>query len=536
MKRFAALLSMALFALNGCTRPAHPSSAGQNASGVRGVLRVAIPQEPKTLNPLLASNSIDGFVWRLMFEPLVSADAHGTPVPILVTQVPGLQNGGVSADGLTITYHLRPHMLWSDGAPITANDVKFSWATVMNPDNNVASRHGYDDVASVQTPDALTAVAHLKKRFAPFVNTFFAESDQPYAIVPQHVLATFANINKIDFNAAPTVSDGPFKFVRWVHGDRVILTANDRFLFGKPKLAGIDVLTIANENTGVNLLRTGGIEFMFQASITTYPQLSGVPNVQIVMNSMNGYESLSFNARRAPMSDPRFRLAVAYAVDKARLVQTLTYGQEKVASEDLPDWMWAYNPDVKPYAHDVAKARALLARAGVKTPVSLVLVTDAANVTHKREAVVIQSMLHDVGINLEVKTYPGDLLYATAGAGGILNNGNFDLALWPWYGGLDPDDSSELACANRSPHGWNVEQYCNPEMDALQNTALTKYDQASRQAAYRRIQVLMARDNPMLFFWWQRQQEGIRSTFHGFAPNPVTESWNAWQWSVGAGR
>src|SRR5690348_15858469 len=101
---------------------------------------------------------------------------------------------------------------------------------------------------------------------------------------------------------------------------------------------------------------------------------------------MNGYEGMQFNLRRKPMSDPRFREAVAYAIDKAELVRTLTYGQEKIATEDLPDWLWAANRDLKPHAYDPAKARALLAQTGVKTPISLVLVTDTANVTHKREA------------------------------------------------------------------------------------------------------------------------------------------------------
>jgi ABC-type transport system substrate-binding protein len=167
----------------------------------------------------------------------------------------------------------------------------------------------------------------------------------------------------------------------------------------------------------------------------------------------------------------------------------------------------------------------------LKTPISLVLVTDTANVTHKREAVMVQAMLHAVGINLEIKTYPGDLLYAPAGMGGILNGGKFDLTLWPWYSGLDPDNSSQFTCANVPPNGYNESGYCDKRMEALQSRALTRYDRPTRAAAYHGVEALLAQDNPIIVFWWQRQQEALRIDVKGFAPNPVVESWNAWQWT-----
>jgi ABC-type transport system substrate-binding protein len=299
----------------------------------------------------------------------------------------------------------------------------------------------------------------------------------------------------------------------------------------KPKLRGVVVQTVANENTGVNLLRTGAIDYMYQASITTYPELHIIRGVRVVWLNMNGYEGMVFNTRRTPMNDSRFRQAVAYAIDKAELVRTLTYGQEQVASEDLPDWMWASDPTLKPLPRDLEKARSMLRAARVKTPIALTLVTDTANVTHKREAVMLQSMLRDAGINIEIKTYPGDLLYAPAGMGGILNGSKFDLALWPWYAGLDPDNSSQFTCANLPPNGYNESGYCNPEMDSLQNQALSHYDRPTRKTAYVKIERLLARDNPILVFWWQRQQEALRTTVSGFSPNPTQEAWNAWQWA-----
>jgi peptide/nickel transport system substrate-binding protein len=522
---FCAALAAVLFA--SCSQPAR-----QTGSTGADTLRIAVPQDAKTLNPLLASNTIDGFVERFMFEPLISADAEGEPVPMLAAQVPTRENGGISADGLTITYHLRANAKWTDGKPVTSEDVRFSWQAIMNPANNAVSHNGYDLITRIGTPNPRTAVVHLKKPFAPFVNTFFAESDQPYTVVPAHVLSSLRSVNQAPFNTNPSVSDGPFKFERWIHGDSIVLTANDAFFMGKPHLRRIVIRVVPDENTSINLLRAHSIDYMFQASIATYPSLRTVPGIRLVWVNVNGYEGMAFNLKHKPFDDPRVRLAVAYAVDKAQLVRDLTFGQEKIATEDLPDFMWAYNADLKPVPHDLAKARALLRNAGVKLPLSVVLVTDTANVTHKREAVQLQATLREIGFQVEVKTYPGDLLYAPAGAGGIVHGGNFDLALWPWYAGVDPDNSSQFTCAYMPPNGYNDARYCNPQMESLQQTALTHNDRATRTQAYHRIEALLARDNPIIFFWWQRQQEAVVSNFKGFAPNPTVESWNAWEWSL----
>jgi len=104
--------------------------------------------------------------------------------------------------------------------------------------------------------------------------------------------------------------------------------------------------------------------------------------------------------------------------------------------------------------------------------------------------------------------------------------------LWGWFAGLDPDDSSNYMCANRPPAGFNYTRYCSPEMEAAQTIALTSNDRAARKAAYARIEEALATDSPQIFFWWDRQAQAINPDFKGFDPNPVTESWNAYQWSI----
>ncbi|HTZ55938.1 MAG TPA: peptide ABC transporter substrate-binding protein [Candidatus Acidoferrum sp.] len=532
MRRPLALLALAGL-LAACSK-ASDQGSGEHSWTQPGVLRVAIQEEPKNLNPLLTSNTTDVFIARFMFLPLIQPNAQGVQQPLLVTEVPDTRNGGISADGLTITYHLRKDVKWTDGVAFTSKDVKWTWQALMNPNNNIVSRHGYDYIKSLDTPDPWTVIVHLKEKFSPFVNTFFTDSDQPYGVAPEHVLAKYPNVNQIPFNSEPIVSDGPFRFAEWVRNDHVSLVANDNFFLGKPGLKRIEIKVIPDENTSVELLRTHAIDWIYQASIHLYPQVKSIPGTQIVWMRVNGYYDFQFNTSSAAMKDPRVRQAIAYAIDKQNLVNTTMYGQETLASEDIPDWMWAYDPQAKSYPYDLAKARALLAAAGYgpSNPLSILLVTNNSDATYKQLAVQAQAQLHRIGIQAQIKLFPGAQLYAPAGEGGVLQNGHFDVVVDGWYSGIDPDDSAQFMCKNVPPGGYNYTRYCSSEMDAAETMALTHYDEATRKAAYAKTQALLARDVPEIFINWLRQMHPINSDFKGLDPSPVIENWNAWQWSI----
>ena len=537
----AAVVATLAAILSACTQGAGGTAGG--TSGSTGTLRIAIQQDVKNLNPLLNSNTTDAMISMLMFEPLLHPNEKGVQQPMLAASVPTLENGGISKDGLTVTYHLRKNVTWTDGVPVTSKDVKWSWQAIMDRNNNVISQHGYDYVKRIDTPDDYTVICHLKAKFAPFVNTFFTDSDQPYPVAPMHILSKYPNINNIPFNSNPIVSDGPFKFARWVHGDHIELTANDQFFMGKPGLRAIYIRIVPDENTTINLLRTHDIDWMFEASINNYPEVKDIPGIKLFWVDVNGYESMWLNTQRPYLQDVRVRRAVAMAIDKVRLVQTSTYGQEHIATEDQPPFMWSYDPNVRDYPHDVQGARRLLQQAGwtpgpngVMTKngesLTLVLVSNNSNATRRKNSVNVQAMLRQAGIGAEIKYFPGDVPFAPAGEGGILQGGKFDLAMAGWYAGIDPDDASLFTCANVAPKGYNYSRYCNPDMEAAQTMALQNYDEPTRKKAYWRIQELLHRDVPEIFFYYQRQMHPISVNFKGFAPSPSLESWNAWQWSI----
>ncbi len=379
--------------------------------------------------------------------------------------------------------------------------------------------------------------------FAPFVDTFFAESDQPYAVLPAHVLEKYPDINHVGFNAQPNVSDGPFRFVAWERGDRVLLDANPSFFLGAPRLRRIEVHFVPNEDSAINLMRTHAIDYFYQPSIQTYPALRALPDARTVWTEVNGFEGVELNLSHRILADAAVRAGIAAALDKSALARQITHGQMTVASEDLPSWIWAFDPSVRAVPFDPTAARAMLARAGWTPgadgvlqkdgrPLELLLAADASSATQRSESLLVQAALRRIGIVVDVKYYPQDVLYAPAGMGGIQHGGKFDLVLYTWFSGIDPDDSSQLMCANIPPHGYNDARYCSRAMDAAQETALSHYDRATRKRAYAAIERLLAVDNPIVYFWWERQSDAISVDFHGFAPNPGMESWNAWQWSI----
>ncbi len=260
----------------------------------------------------------------LMMDPLIATEPDGRLVPILAQTVPTLENGGIGRDGVTITYHLRHGVKWQDGAPFTSHDVAFTVSALNNPKTLVGSRHGYDQIARVDTPDPYTAVFRLKHPFAPAVNTFFAHSDAPYFVLPAHLLEQEPDLNHVAFNEHP-IGTGPFKLVRWYRGDRIEFAANDDYFLGKPKLRKISLRIIPDENTAINQLRAHEVDWIALATPRMYPQLKTIPGVDVRLVPFNGNDAIQFNTQRAPFDDARVRRAIGLALDKPRLSHEVTF-------------------------------------------------------------------------------------------------------------------------------------------------------------------------------------------------------------------
>jgi peptide/nickel transport system substrate-binding protein len=536
-------VAFAVAILCGCTRVGTaPGGANRHPWTVPGTLRVALAGNIKTLNPILSTTTFEATAQTFMFDPLVATDPEGHDYPILASSVPTLENGGISKDGLTIVYHLRKNVRWHDGAPFTSRDVAFTVGAIMNPNTAVSTRHGYDDIARVETPDAFTVAFHLKRPFAPAIHTFFAHSDAPFMILPAHLLSTYKSLDRIAFDGAP-VGTGPFKFVRWARGDRIEYVANDDYCLGKPKLRRIVLSFVADENSIANQLRAHEIDWFVEPTPRVYPQLKGIDGIKILLVSFNGFEAIQFNVAHPPVDDARVRRAIGLAIDKQKLVDQVTFGTTVPATEDLPSFMWAHDPSAGTTRRDLPEAKRLLDAAGWKAGpdgirlragqrLTLGFAFRSDSLTDRTDVAPIAAMLREAGIEAELKGYNTSLLYATPSSGGILSKGNFQASLTGWFAGVDPDDSTQLLCDQFPPSGWNWARYCNPKMDAAQKVALAHYDLATRKRAYAQVEHLLAEDAPFIFLWWPRQIEAINDDLKNFRPNGIVENWNAYEWST----
>ncbi|MBV8280748.1 MAG: peptide ABC transporter substrate-binding protein, partial [Candidatus Eremiobacteraeota bacterium] len=536
-----AALAIALLGgvLAGCTKiSTQTGTPGAQSQGViHGVLRIGNNSEPDNMNPVVGNQQIETDLSMFWGGYLLNWTDQNKFIGELAMEEPTLANGGISKDGLSVTYHLRKGVKWQDGPEFTADDVIFTWHAVMNPNNNVASRVGYDLVTSIDKKDAYTIVVHLKKRFAPFVASFFTMSSTAYPVLPAHLLAQYPNINQVAYNNKP-IGTGPFIVTNWEKGSLITMEANPNYWRGPPKLKTVEYHIIPNENTLLTQLQTHEIDFTFNASASQYQELKSIPGMTLQLVPFTQYSQLGLNTASPMLRDKLVRQALYYATDTNELIQKVSQGVNTTAYTDQPTFLWAYNPNVKKYPYDPVKAGQLLDQAGWKMgadgfrhnangdKLSLELVGSTGRADSQKTEEVVQAQWRKVGIDAVIKNYLSPQFFATYGAGGILQTGKFDVGVYSWVNGVDPDNSTLWMCDQIPPAGQNTYHICDPQIDAAENIALTQYDQATRQKAYFTISDRLAEDAPAIFTWFVRRIDVYTPEFKGYKPaHAVTTFW-----------
>jgi peptide/nickel transport system substrate-binding protein len=532
-RALVAAFALACVFATACSRSTVATSGAPNAWTIPGELRIAQRQEPDNLNPLLGTEAIDTDIAAFWAATLYRWSDRNALVPELATVEPTQENGGISRDGLRVTYHLRRNVRWQDGAPFTARDVIFTWRQMLDPRNAIVSRFGYDLISSIDRRDDYTIVVHLKHRFAPFVNTFFAPANHTNAILPEHLLARYAGIGRADYNALP-IGTGPFRITKYVRGDRIEMLANADYWRGRPHLQRIEFRIVANDNTMLTLLQSHAIDFYYRASESLAPVLRTIPGTRTILTPYDRFTDVGLNASVPGLSDVRVRRALAYAIDRRSLIDKVMHGIAVEGDTNHASFTWSYAGDTVQYPFDPARAAALLRSAGWppgKLHLTLVSFTGASTVS-AAEAL-LQAQWGRIGVDVSIKNFPSNQLYATVAQGGIEQSGKFDAVIENWENGTDPDDSILLACSMAPPAGWNVYHFCSPELDADERVALTSYDRAIRAAAYRRIQHIVAAQLPFIVLWYQMQLDVVNTDLRNYRPaSAITPFWNVWEWSI----
>jgi peptide/nickel transport system substrate-binding protein len=506
-----------------------------------GAGRFDLAADPTNLNPLFLhqdASSVEQQVARLSFEPFIDLDAKGRMIPELIAQIPTVANGGVSSDGRTITYHLRPQVHWTDGVPVTADDVIWTLHAILDPNNPVPSHEGYDLIDRAYAKDAHTVVFHLKHAWAPAVTTFFSYGFRPQFVLPKHVLEKQAPLSQAPFNAAPSVGDGPYIFVSWQRGEKLVYRANPHYWRGEPKLARLDIRVIPDPQTNLVMLRSGALDWNLIAPVQQ-AALSGEKAIDFRYVPTAVVAGLVFNLSHAPLNDVRVRRALAMSIDRRGISNKITLGRYPVTNSLQPQFSWAYDPSVKQPSYDPTAADALLDAAGWRRGTdgvrvkngqrfSLVYVQFPESMTGVRVATAVQAQLKARGIEVELKSVSNAQLFLPSSRGGTLASGQFDMAYVPFTMGSDPDDSSVLACNGAS----NYMRYCNAQVDALEKRALGSASHPQRKALYGRIQSIVASEVPILYLFNADYIYAYRKQLHGFDPNAFLPTWNAATWSL----
>ncbi len=540
----SAALAVCLLAACEPGKKGEPAGGGTTPAGPTIVFQSQ--QEPDSLNTVISDMVASRDATTPMMSGLITVDDKMTYIADLAVEVPSVENKGVQLQGkaMTVTYKLKDAR-WHDGKPVTSADVKFTWETYMNPTVKATSRDGWDKIQSIDMPDAKTVVVKFKEVYAPYLNLFGL-------ILPKHLLEAEvktedrpgdSKFNHSQWNRAP-VGSGPFKFKEWVAGDHISYEANPDYHGTKPKVAALIFKVVPDENTAFVQLKSGDIDIYQSAAITQYEQLKDLADVGVYETASLTYEHIDLNNDNPLLKEKAVRRAIALAINKEEISDKIYKGLYKVAHSDQFPLSYVYNADVeKINAFDPEMAKHVLEEAGWKAGGDGIRAKDGkrlsftiSSTTGRKpreltEQVLIQ-YLRTVGIELKIDNVPGPKLFGKPD--GLLHSGKYDLGLYAWTTSPDPNNITLWNSKQIPPGGQNYTRFRNAEVDRLTEDGTRIVDKAKRAEIYRRIQLIMAEEVPMVPMLYWTTLDAVNKRVKGFKPNPTNSGnlWNCQEWYV----
>ena len=530
-----------------------------------GTVTIALSSEPDTLNPYLASQRAAAEVHVFVIEGLLSVNEKGEFFPNLATAVPTKENGGVSADGLTITYHLKPGVTWSDGQPFTCDDVKFTWQAVSDPNSAAVATTGYHEIDSVSCPDPVTAVLKFKSFYAPYLVPF-------WTVLPRHATGDPASMTKWDYNRKP-IGTGPFKISEWQTGDHITLVRNENYrdtVAGKPALDSVVLRFVPSREVALQLLQTGDVTVVSDVVEQNLPQLTKMPGVVVESAPSQRSERLLLNLgdptvdasnpidqHHPILSDTRVREALELAINKPEIVNKLLYEKGSVGTNEL-NTGWA-RCDSPPSVFDPNRAQQLLDQAGWKigsdgirvaqgnqfakdgTRLRLKLQGPTGDAMRDQVEQLIVERWKDVGVEAYLQNAPTSALLGTWDSGAVARHGKFDVLIFTT--GLpiaDPHSQIEsyfaswsIPDANNKGAGFNYARWVNSTADNAITLAGSTPDLAVRRDAYCSVMAEVNHDRPMIYLYSRDAIFAYRTSLQGWITNVWKNmGWNAANWKL----
>ena len=543
------VFSVFVLLLSACGAQGTPTSSSSNTGAPHkgGTWVDDIVNEPDSLIPNGSSQTFSNLADEALYTPLFVGDTNGKITPGAATEVPTVQNGGISADTKTWTFHMRPNLVWSDGQPYNADDVDFTWRLWNNPKFGAQSTVGFPLIQSTTiSADKLTITFHLSQPFAPFASIW---TDGLYAPLPKHHFASVdpSKILKSSDNLNPQVTSGPFTMSESRPGDHYTMVRNPKYYQaaqGLPYLDKFILKVVSSEDTVLKDLQSGAATSSWFLDVSKISAYKAIPNYTVIANpAASNYEMAVFNFKNPILGkDLEVRKAIAMAIDHTALISTARQNQ---AVPLCTDHGKAFNPGYQADAacptYDPAAANKLLDQAGwVKgsdgyrskggQKLEFMYTTTSGKPWRLADEELIQANLKVIGIKINIKN-----LQASSYFGTFLPNGQHDIGEFENSYNYDADDASILAC-NQIPvngsGGQNYSFYCNKQLDKALLGEEQAGDPAARQQFFNQIHQVELTDYPFVILYSPTDPGVAKNSVHNYLPGPLgaSETINVWKW------
>ncbi len=492
-------------------------------------LVVGTRAEPRTLNPVAITAAEGHQIAALVFHKLLEEqDDFMTFKPQLA------ESWKVSPDGLAVTFVLRGDARWSDGRPVTADDVRFTWevhtdTTVAWPSASIKSK-----IRDVEVMDARTVVFHFRERYL-----YQLMDANDGVILPKHVLGGVprAQIKAAPFGRAP-VGNGPYRVKRWESGQYIALEPNPSFYGPTPAVRGVIFKFVPDAVTLVGQLKAREIDLLESVQAGDLESIrASRPDAIIHTVASRRLSFIAWNTKREPFGDRDVRRALTMAIDRAELIRAVWGGYAEECRSPIVPLLWAFDPTIPVIPFDPAGAREVLAahgwedhdgngildRDGRELEIEL-LVNDAQN--RVDVVTIVQSQLKRVGVKanlrvLEFGTYTERVL-AT----------DFDAAFVEWKVPTKVDITSLFHTRAMRPKGFNFVSYSNPEVDRLIDEALAATEPEGARESWNRVQRLVYEDQPYTFIAVPKEITAVDARFCNVEPNAISFFANLPSWRI----
>ncbi len=479
-----------------------PAGAAPSAS----VLRIGIDVDAGTLDPRLANDTTARRVIEQIYDGLVELDPQLHPVPALA-------ESWTYVSPTIVVFKLRKNVRFHDGSLLTAEDVVFTYQTVLDPALRAPFRGLYTPISKLEVVDPETVRFTLAAPYGPL----FKYLD--LAIVSKKAVERLG----AEYPTHP-IGTGPFKFVSWQRNSRITLEANPTYWKGAPKLTQVVFNIIPDNTTRAAALEASDVDLIHSPlSPQDVRRLKNQPKVQVYQLTGLGITYLNFNLADPILKDVRIRRAIAHLIPQQTIVRQIYQDMDAPATSVLlPAWAGVYTGDIAQPSTDLARARALLAEAGWVSRgttleregqrLTIVVRTHSEDPNRVQVAELLVSILRSYGVDAraEITEFPA-LIQALVG-------GTYQLVLVGWLGLVDPDRGMYNQFHSKGSSNW--EKYNDARVDALLDEGRQKADPAERANIYREVARVVATDLPYYVLTYQGYIVAISKRVQGFTPYP----------------